>query len=221
MDIHAPHEPVHTWRDFFTHLVIVTIGLFIALMLEALVEYIHHRHIVHQARENIRIELEANHKSAQEDVTYLTTNMKNIESNIRTLQLLRKSHDVHGSLTNSMVFSNFDEAAWLTARETGALAYVPYNEVQTYADIYGDQALVNKKAQDVADNEFRALAPTLTGDDMGHLSPEVYQSMLQTNATVLIDLCTLRQYVQQLDNRYAGQLGLPAVKQTDCANLMH
>ena len=38
MDVHAPHEPINTWRDFALHLIIVTIGLLIALSLEALVE---------------------------------------------------------------------------------------------------------------------------------------------------------------------------------------
>lgn len=64
MDIHAPQEPVHSWRDFFTHLTIVTIGLFIALMLEAAVEAMHHRHLVHEARDNIRTELQLNHQAA-------------------------------------------------------------------------------------------------------------------------------------------------------------
>lgn len=28
MDVHPPHEPVHTWRDALMHLGIVTVGLF-------------------------------------------------------------------------------------------------------------------------------------------------------------------------------------------------
>ena len=66
MEIHPPSEPIHNWRDLLTHLGVITIGLFIALSLESLVEYMHHRHIVREARENIRLEIEENHMAAQE-----------------------------------------------------------------------------------------------------------------------------------------------------------
>ena len=37
MDVHAPHEPIHTWRDFFIHLITITVGLLIAISLEGMV----------------------------------------------------------------------------------------------------------------------------------------------------------------------------------------
>jgi hypothetical protein len=43
MDVHPPHLPIHTWKDFLLHLLTITIGLFIALTLEASIESIHHR----------------------------------------------------------------------------------------------------------------------------------------------------------------------------------
>jgi len=30
LDVHAPHETVHTWKDFFIHLTTFVIGLLIA-----------------------------------------------------------------------------------------------------------------------------------------------------------------------------------------------
>src|ERR1700733_2728206 len=115
MDVHAPHEPVHTWKDFAIHLAIVTIGLFIALMLEAGVEYWHHRHIVAEARENIRRELESNHESATKDIEYLTKNLKNVAVNIRTLREMKAKPKARGTLENTMSFSSLDDAAWRTA----------------------------------------------------------------------------------------------------------
>jgi hypothetical protein len=35
LDVHAPHETVHSWRDSITHIATITIGLLIALGLEA------------------------------------------------------------------------------------------------------------------------------------------------------------------------------------------
>jgi hypothetical protein len=44
LDVHLPHEPIHGTRDFFLHLFTITIGLLIAIGLEAMVEAVHHRH---------------------------------------------------------------------------------------------------------------------------------------------------------------------------------
>jgi hypothetical protein len=220
MDVHAPHEPVHSWKDFAIHLAIVTIGLFIALMLEAGVEYVHHRHIVAEARANIRTELENNHASAQKDIGYLSQNLKNVAGNIKTLRQLETESHLHGSLVNTMTFASLDDAAWRTARDTGALAYMPYEEVQKYSDIYGAQQEVNEKAHGAADREFQALAPVVISSGMDKLPEADYESMLHQNGASLIELCTLKQYVQQLDGQYidALKLNVAPPKVTDCAN---
>jgi len=199
MEVHPPEHPVHTWRDFATHLIIVTIGLFIALMLEALVEHIHHVHIVREARENIRRELEDNHHAAQQDLGYLQDNISRVKANIATLQQMRSQPHLHGSLVNQMSFNSMSESAWHTARDTGALAYMPYDEVQRYSDIYTDAESVNKHADDAAESEFSALAPTEMGYDMEALPPEEIVAMLRGNAQTEIDLVTEQQFVQQLD----------------------
>jgi hypothetical protein len=35
MDVSPQYQPIHSWRDFLLHLLTITIGLFIALTLEA------------------------------------------------------------------------------------------------------------------------------------------------------------------------------------------
>jgi hypothetical protein len=34
LDVHAPHEGIHTWRSFFTHIATISVGLLIAIGLE-------------------------------------------------------------------------------------------------------------------------------------------------------------------------------------------
>ena len=63
MDANPPHEPVHTWRDALTHIAIMTVGLFIAPLLESLGEYSHYRSLAREARENIRLEIEQSHEA--------------------------------------------------------------------------------------------------------------------------------------------------------------
>ena len=202
MDVHAPHEPVHTWRDFAIHLTIVTIGLFIALSLEALVEHIHNVHLVREARENIRIELEANHKAAQDDLNLLQKNIELQKANIRTIHTLQSNPTAkHLTVTNSMNFNSLSDAAWRTARDTGALGFMPYAEVQRYSDLYMLEDLVNTNAIETGKADFIAAAPFDMGIDPSKLPTEEYTRLLRDNATVEISLYTLRQFVQQYDNQ--------------------
>ena len=223
MDIHAPHQPVHSWRDFFTHIVIITIGLFLALMLEAGVDWLHHKHIVREARENIHTELESNHKAMQQNIADLSTNLDQMKTNIRTINLLRShSPGKNFSLSYNMRFSNPSEAAWRTARDTGALAYMPYSEVQGYADLYAIQSDLNQQANVVGQHEFALLAPTQMGLNFEQLPPAEFDTMLHGSAASLLEICAFRQQVEELDQLYDAQLGADTknAKIDPCSNLM-
>src|ERR1700734_2390481 len=38
LDVHAPHQSVHSWRDFFVHIATIAVGLLIAVGLEQTIE---------------------------------------------------------------------------------------------------------------------------------------------------------------------------------------
>jgi hypothetical protein len=207
MDIHAPHEPVHTWKDFAIHLAIVTIGLFIALMLEALVEYVHHRHIVAEARANIRQEIEHNDRAAQKDVVYLDAAIKLVDSNVKTIHVMSQHpKGFKGSLQNTMEFDSPVDAAWRTARDTGALAYMPYDEVERYSELYMLESTVNESARAAAQQSFHALAPVYMGYEVDQMPAEAYTDMLRGNAVARVDLETLQQFVREFDKEAQKEL---------------
>jgi len=52
LDVHAPHEVLHTWKGFFIHIATIVVGLFIAVALEQSVEALHRRHEVAALRED-------------------------------------------------------------------------------------------------------------------------------------------------------------------------
>jgi hypothetical protein len=56
LDVHAPHETVHTWRDFFIHIATIVVGLIIAIGLEQSVEAIHRHHERIQLQHDLRAE---------------------------------------------------------------------------------------------------------------------------------------------------------------------
>lgn len=53
--VHAPQQGIHSWRDFSVHIAVVTIGLLLAIGLQQVVEFVHHRneraHLEEQMRE--------------------------------------------------------------------------------------------------------------------------------------------------------------------------
>ena len=207
MEVHPPDHPIHTWRDLFIHLGVITVGLFIALSLESFVEYIHHRHIVAEARENIRKEIEVNHESAQADLLSLQQNIDLETKNIQAIRDLRTHpKDFHGSVTNTMNFNSMEDAAWRTARDTGALSFMPYDEVQRYSDIYMLENLVNTKAVTTGERDFLAAAPFDMGYDATELPDEYYGQMLHDNAAIKVELFTLNQFVKQLDDQCLAEL---------------
>ena len=207
MEVHPPHEPIHSVRDFFLHLFTITIGLLIALSLEALVEHIHNRHLVAEARANIREELQINHEAVQKNMGLIQQNIDTIKANVATIHLLQTHpKDFHGSLTNSMSFDSLNDAAWRTARDTGAVSFMPYKEVQRYSDLYMLEGLVNQKAISAGEQSFSASIPTLMGYDIDKIPADEYTQMLRDNAATEIDLLTLKQFLIQLDQAYVEEL---------------
>src|SRR3569832_2140529 len=65
MEIHAPDKPILTLKETIVHLAIVTVGILIALSLEGLVEWQHHRSLIREARANIAAEIQDNRKELQ------------------------------------------------------------------------------------------------------------------------------------------------------------
>jgi hypothetical protein len=208
LDVHPPHEPIHTWRDFFLHLATITVGLLIALGLEGAVEYLHHRHIVAEARENIRHELELNEAAARDDQKNLETNKKNMQANLVVLRVIRSDPKAMKGKHMSYNFdwSSFNESAWISARDSGALTYMPTSEVQTYADIYNQQEVVTNQAVATFTRESEVFAPFLMEPDDSSISHDEAQGMLRETALTYARLDILRQLCEELSKAYADAL---------------
>ena len=141
-DIHPPHQAAHSWRDIFVHLATITVGLFIALSLEGCVEWQHHRHLVHEARENIRSEMQDHQKELKGALDVIHKEQAQVKSDIEALKRLKQDPEAHG-LSVDLRFSNsgLANASWNTAHETGAFSFMSYPEVKKYAEVYDTQKL--------------------------------------------------------------------------------
>ncbi len=68
LDVHAPHETIHTWRNFLTHIAAIVVGLLIAVGLEQTVEFLHHRHQREQLASALQRDGEANRGYINDDI---------------------------------------------------------------------------------------------------------------------------------------------------------
>ncbi len=140
MDIEPPHGPVETWRDFFVHLVIITLGLLIALALEGIVGYIHERHLVHEANANITSEMHDNQKEVEDSVKAAEQYQKDMKHLIALMEQMKSGKDLKGSVNITFEKTDLNTASWRTAAATHAIAYMRYRDVKRYEDVYGLQA---------------------------------------------------------------------------------
>jgi hypothetical protein len=56
LEVHAPHGPTKSWREFLGHIAAITIGLLLALALEKLAEYFRERRQLIEARRELAME---------------------------------------------------------------------------------------------------------------------------------------------------------------------
>lgn len=207
LDVHPPHQPVHGWRDFFLHIATITIGLLIALGLEAGVEAIHHRHIVTEARENIRREIENNQKAVPGNLREIEADRKRMLADMTALRALRRDPNAKNiSITLAWSWSPPSDSSWRTARDTGALALMNSSTVQNYAEIYGKQQLVNDAGDVLLRNQTMALVPMSVEEDFRDASPSEIDEALHHCADIVVQLQLLNQLLTSLEADYKEAL---------------
>ena len=193
LDVHPPEHAPHTWRDFFIHIATIVVGLLIAIGLEQSVEWVHHRHVVHAARESIGAEIQGNRKLAVENQQHVLDTQAAMAHNLEQVQAYEQYPTTmkHGSMSFRFSWSSFEDSAWRTARDTGALALMPADEVQRYADRYSQQAIVNAQAIRLFEDEPVAAAPLFATRDVEKMTPADAHQLALNIASIRLRLKTL------------------------------
>lgn len=207
MDVHPPHQSIHTWQDFFIHLFTITVGLLIALSLEGTVEWLNHRHLVREARASIRREIVENRKLAVADLTSVRQDQARIEKNIQQLIGLRGGAKLeHVSLQYNLDWAGLSDSAWHTAQSTGAINYMDYQSAQALTGVYMQQRIVSDRGLAVFDAQSRAIAPIFFTGEPNLMSKDEIQIVLLRSADVLLDLKALGQLLNELDEQFGAEL---------------
>jgi hypothetical protein len=137
LDVHAPHQSVHTWKDFFIHIATIAIGLLIAIGLEQTVEFFHHRHQLRDAREQLSAELEANRQVLQKNLERTGTLQTELDRDMTVIREYQASHTpINGRLNYAHSFVRPRDAAWLSVKQNGALGLMSYDEMEDHNYLY-------------------------------------------------------------------------------------
>ena len=165
LDVHAPEHKINGTRDFVVHLLTITVGLLIALGLEAGVEAMHHRHQRKEAEAMIRQEISDNRKTLLNSAEGLKAEIAGMTTVLNMLDSVSDGQALpQGTLKEGdLHFSEgpMQDSAWRTASSTGALSYMDYAEVEKFSGAYKEQDQL--EAMEVLTmNDYLQLVPVLS-----------------------------------------------------------
>jgi hypothetical protein len=161
LDVHAPHQSVHTWKDFFVHIATISVGLIIAISLEQSVEYVHHLHQRRQLQDDLREEAARNRGIILRDLGM----EKEIAwfRSVITVAGAAATHDgmVSFLLPHSPCHPGYlgtadaryfapSEAVWAAAKDGGLVALLPAEQARIYARLAHNNELLGMSRERVA-----------------------------------------------------------------------
>jgi hypothetical protein len=144
MEVHPPHAPLHTWKDFWIHLGTITIGLLIAISLEQSVEALHHHHQRLELEADLRTEGHRNEEILARDIKLLGVKRAGFIALRHNVDLLRKARMNHARdpqlpplpQPNSEDVFLPSVGVWTSARDSSQLTLLPRELTEVYEELY-------------------------------------------------------------------------------------
>jgi hypothetical protein len=206
LDVHAPHETIHTWKAFFVHLATIVIGLLIAVGLEQTVEYFHHRQQVAEIRRSLAEERRINELLFTSACDEFRRYAPILLGSLQTLTYLRTQPHAPpsqwpGRFSFYMLTTRFQDSAWKTALQSAALEYMPRAEVRTYSDVYARLAEVSDESVAELHAVIRAKSFMLQMTD-----PSTFNSEQSIQAYALVSDVVTSLYLMGIGERNLARL---------------
>jgi hypothetical protein len=140
LDVHPPHHPTHTWKDFFIHIATIVLGLLIAIGLEQTVEFSHHLHQLKEVRAQLAEERELDGRILAYDKGMYEQMDSELATDVALLQH-RAAGDktpLAGKLHYKWFGVALQDGAWQSAKQSSAIALMPENDLIVYSYRYFD-----------------------------------------------------------------------------------
>ncbi len=155
MDIEGPDSPIRSIRDFATHIATVTIGILIALGLDALVDGHRNHELVEHTRADFRAEFTTNRAAVVADLKRTVPVKAELEGLIAYGQARIAGQEAAAPpLPTTRAFAFFNATAWQTAVATQALIHMPFKETGLIATAQAKQTALNTLQNRAEDGWF-------------------------------------------------------------------
>jgi hypothetical protein len=177
LDVHPAHHAANTWREFFTHIATIVLGLCIAVGLEQTVEHFHNRHLVAETREALRREHDLNVKRYAIKAQEFRRMTPVLQTDLAIFLYLQKhpgapAQDLPGKLHWFNLNIYEIDTAWKTAQQDNVLVLMPGDEVQRDAQLYRIMEAITDHVNAFKAALYDARRFTITDPDPSHLTPE-------------------------------------------------
>jgi hypothetical protein len=154
MEVHAPHEPVNTWAQFWIHLGTITVGLLIALGLEQTAEYVHRVHEKHALQRELHDEGERNEAALKMDFERMAALKNSLVTWHRGVDdAIAKGGGLSGSPSLNTTTGTVplpSEAMWDSAKASGRVALLSDDQTAVYAFLYQQEDRLKDQERDLA-----------------------------------------------------------------------
>lgn len=168
MDIHKP-KAAHSVREFLIEIGTITVGILIALGLEAAVEAWHNHELVDRVRIDLRQELRANRETLAGAIAQEEATAAPLDALVRygRARLHGEHVPLPANTSVTMTFIPMSTSAWESAVATQALIHMPYDEAHALTRVYAGTRVFNAYQDEAAKQWFELNA---LSDDPASLS---------------------------------------------------
>jgi hypothetical protein len=213
LDVHPPHSPTHTWKDFLIHVGTICVGLLIAVGLEQTVEAVHRQRERTELRLTLLQESQQIVKECGQTKAVLAIREQAISSRIEQLQAaLWKNQPLATAVPSGgpSILQRPDDPIWRAARTGGLASLLTSEEIGAYSEIEMiaakveiayDRLVVVHSDRTGFEQEFPA---TNFGPDLSHASSADLRQYLHL-------LTQERTAIYYVDRMVAGMAGAEAV----------
>ncbi len=210
MEIHPAEHPILSWKDALFHLATVTVGILIALGLESIVEWRHHVALASEARENILTEIRDNRRELQDSLKTTEQTLNNSRAAVEFAnELLTTRKTSIKNLNLGWNRADLSKTSWATAQTTGAVNYMPYGEIKSYANAYELQDEYVRLEQRTIDEGVGALALFQQGGDPSKMPDPELRSLKERLLASMSSVTVKTQIGDELVKRYSQVLSQP------------
>jgi hypothetical protein len=137
LDVHPPHEPIHSWKAYLLHMSTIVLGLLIAIGLEQSVEAIHRSHERQELRESLQRESEKARNDSEKAELAESDGLLWLNARIQLVQAAVAAHKPLPAQLPRKPHITADapiDPAWNAAKSSGLLSLLTQEEVEVYSE---------------------------------------------------------------------------------------